>query len=62
MQIQCIDNSGFEDQLTLGQSYAVTGAQGYSVQLEDDGGQRRWYGRLKFSDPAYPACTTRLAA
>ncbi len=59
MQIQCVDNSGFEDQLTEGQTYVVVCAQGNSVQLEGDKGQLRWYGRLKFST-LY--CTTGLAA
>ena len=55
MHIQCIDNNGFEDQLTAGKTYAVTDFQGNSVQLEGDKGQIRWYGRLKFSALVCPA-------
>jgi hypothetical protein len=62
MQVQCIDNSGFEDQLTEGQYYSLIAAQGNSVKLEDDGGIQRWYGRLKFSVGLCSTCTSRQAA
>lgn len=64
MQITCIDNSGFEDQLTEGQSYPILSIQGNSVQLQDDRGTLRWYGRLKFriSDLLCRTSTPRQAA
>ncbi len=62
MQLQCIDNSGFEDQLTEGQYYPLIAVQGNSVQLEDDSGIPRWYGRLKFSAPLCSTCTSEQAA
>ncbi len=57
MHIQCIDNNGFEDQLTDGQRYRVITALGNSIQLRDDRGCLRWYGRVKFSDPVCRTCT-----
>lgn len=62
MQIQCIDNSGFEDQLSPGRIYNVSNLQGNSVQLADDLGKLRWYGRQKFSEPRCAVCKQRHAA
>ena len=62
MQIECIDNSGFEDLLTPGQNYRIDALQGNSVQLRDDSGQQRWYGRMKFGEPGCLSCQPQQAA
>ena len=62
MIIQCIDNDGFEDQLTQGQTYRVTDIQGYSLQLNDDNGRLRWYGRFKFTHPGCNGYSSKQAA
>lgn len=62
MNIECTDNGGFEDQLTQGQLYKVHNSQGYSLQIKDDTGQVRWYGRLKFSTPVCHQCSSKQAA
>jgi hypothetical protein len=50
MIIECIDNDGFEDQLTKGHGYVVTmiGNGGESFQVKNDKGDLRWYGEAKF--------------
>lgn len=53
MQIECVDNGGFEDLLTPGQKYHVAGLKGQSVKVQDDTGTKRWFGRLKFGEPRY---------
>ncbi len=62
MYIQCLDNDGFEDQLTQGQTYQLSDSQGYSIQLNNDNGQLRWYGRFKFSAPVCMNCSAVQAA
>ncbi len=49
MNIECIDNGGFEDQLTASSQYRVKeiGHNGYLI--ENDNEQARWYGESKFS-------------
>jgi len=51
MLIECHDNAGFEDLLTSGRCYPVIAIGRQSVQLHDDYGQLRWFGRLKFAEP-----------
>jgi len=50
MHVLCVDEAGFEDQLTEGQTYpvALIGNGGSSYQVENDQGDRRWYGEAKF--------------
>lgn len=62
MQIECIDNGGFEDLLTIGRTYPVEALQGYSAQLLDDSGQLRWFGRSKFAPPLCQSCSHEQAA
>lgn len=57
MLIECIDNSGFEDLLSCGTHYPVLGLGGQSVQLRDNSGQVRWFGRGKFAQPCLQAST-----
>jgi len=46
--IECIDNNGFEDQLTDCMEYKVkeVGSNGYLI--ENDNEENRWYGAMKF--------------
>lgn len=48
MNIECTDNSGFEDALSNEQTYKVlaTGVNGYLI--ENDKNQERWYGSIHF--------------
>ena len=62
MQIECIDNSGFEDLLTQGQVYRITELGVNSYQLKDDSDQLRWFGRFKFSLPGCFSCSPQTAA
>jgi hypothetical protein len=48
MYMICTDNDGFEDQLTVKEKYTVKGLQGGSVEIENDRGEIRWYGTIKF--------------
>jgi hypothetical protein len=47
MNYECKDNEGFEDQLTIGQTYKGV-QRGGSVQVENDNGVPCWYGLSKF--------------
>ena len=49
MYLLCVDNDGFEDQLTLESAYMVeqSGENGY--QVYDDKEILRWYGELHFA-------------
>lgn len=57
MFVECIDNSGFEDQLTQSQSpqerifYGVQELEGGSVLIKNDMGEKRWYGMMHFRIP-----------
>jgi hypothetical protein len=48
MIIECVDNDGFEDFLTVGRVYQVKarGTNGYQVRT--DKGRLAWYGGCKF--------------
>lgn len=48
MNILCVCDNGFEDQLTKGKKYEVvsTGANGF--EIENDNGEERYYGATKF--------------
>ncbi len=48
MIILCIDNGGFEDQLKTNLTYAVKERGKNSYLIENDSGQKRWYGTAKF--------------
>lgn len=48
MIIECIDNGGFEDQLSDAGSYRVIQRGVNSYLIENDLGQERWYGTAKF--------------
>ena len=49
MILNCIDNSGFEDQLTNSTEYRAKEVQGGSYLVLNDKGQERWYGECKFA-------------
>ena len=46
--VECIDNSGFEDQLTAGVKYYVVTITGGSFEVVNDNGDKKYYGRAKF--------------
>lgn len=50
MNIQCMDNSGFEDFLTRGRTYRVQaiGENGYQVLTDKGEGRFEWFGECKF--------------
>ena len=50
MIVECVDNSGFEDQLTNGTEYTVKliGNGAAEMQIENDDQVERWYGSSKF--------------
>lgn len=52
MFVECIDESGFEDQLTAGECYRVVAFSngGNCIMVENDQGDRVWYGDVKFSE------------
>jgi len=62
MQIECIDNNGFEDLLTPGDRYGVYALSAQSVQLQDDSGSLRWFGRGKFAEPRRQAAAIAAVA
>jgi hypothetical protein len=47
-RVECTSNSGFEDQLTEDSTYKVLAYQNNSIQIENDKGQVRWYGKIHF--------------
>ncbi len=49
MNIECIRNDGFEDQLTAGIAYRVSRVGQNSYLIENDNQQQRWYGRQHFN-------------
>ena len=49
MIISCKDNGGFEDNLTEAKPYTVLKRGGNSYLIDNDLGQKRWYGTAKFS-------------
>lgn len=52
MIIDCIDNIGFEDQLTNTTNdfpYEVQEIGANSYMIENDNGERRWYGAYRFN-------------
>ncbi|MEH6822549.1 MAG: hypothetical protein V7629_01405 [Motiliproteus sp.] len=48
MIIECTCNDGFEDQLTAANQYSIKELGSNSVLIENDKGQERWYGNLRF--------------
>lgn len=48
MIIECVDDGGFEDQLNTGGQYEVDEIGENSYLIENDTGQKRWYGTAKF--------------
>ncbi len=46
--VKCIDNEGFEDQLTVGFVYPVVFEGENGPQIINDKGQLRYYGTIKF--------------
>lgn len=49
MLVQCKDNSGFEDQLTVNEKYSAD-LRNNSVCLLNDKGHVKWYGINKFEN------------
>ncbi len=47
--VECVNNDGFEDVLTVGYKYIANKKKGASVFIVDDNGNERWYGNLKFT-------------
>lgn len=49
MKLICVDNTGFEDQLTLGKDYLVLCFESWSnAQVINDKQEAVWYGLSKF--------------
>ncbi len=46
----------------IDRGYRIDALQGNSVQLRDDSGQQRWYGRMKFGEPGCLSCQPQQAA
>jgi hypothetical protein len=51
MHITCVNNGGFEDQLTVSQQYHVKEYGENSYLIENDNGGRQWYGTIHFTRP-----------
>ena len=45
---ECIDNGGFEDQLTVSNKYIAVEVKNNSVKVQNAKGQKRWYGQVRF--------------
>ena len=48
MIVECMTNSGFEDQLTTSANYRVKELGDNDYLIEDDKGKERWYGTARF--------------
>ncbi len=53
MLIECIQNDGFEDQISENKKYVVKAVGENSFLIENDKSEQRWYGRLHFSFTAH---------
>ncbi len=51
--LECLDNGGFEDQLSPNRIYKVLEFGTNSVLIENDLSQERWYGEAHFGQPGY---------
>lgn len=50
MKVKCVDNSGFEDQLTVGDVYLVLVLKSWNeVKVVNDNEAGSWYGLNKFA-------------
>lgn len=54
MFIKCVDNDGFEDQLTVGTLYQVMRLGNNEFFIKNDNEAMVWYGDAKFSHPLMP--------
>jgi hypothetical protein len=52
-QLECKDNSGFEDIISNGWVYDVYEFKNNSVLICDDRGKERWLGDMHFCQPEY---------
>ena len=56
----CKTNTAFEDTLTSGKEYPVMELRNASLMIEDDQGDKRWYGMTRFKLEAANSKASRV--